>query len=119
MPTAKSASARSAGAEQHAEQTPTWNAERLDELSARVDALEERVTGVLSGKSAEISQEEKDRRTLSRRPNSYPEAVEYEAAQKRQAERDKGQPKGEESEDPETASPSSPPSSQPFQPAGA
>lgn len=61
----------------------------VSELEVRVAELERRVGGMLSGQVAEISQEERDRRTLSRRPNSYAEAVEFEAAQARQAERDK------------------------------
>ena len=72
-----------------AEQAPEWNAERLDDLLERVERLERSNEAMLSGKVAEISQEERDRRTLSRRPNSFPEAVEFEAARMRQAERDK------------------------------
>lgn len=71
------------------EKTPEWNAERLDDLLARVERLEKSLYSLMTGRVAEISQEEKDRRTLSRLPNSYQEAVEHEAAQKRQAERDK------------------------------
>ena len=91
----------------------------LEDLSRRVAELERRVEGVLSGKVAEVSQEERDRMILSRRPNSYPEAVEFEAAQKRQAERDKDRPAGArvENEDPATAQPSTPPSTQPPVPA--
>lgn len=62
---------------------------RLDDLIARVDRLEQRVEGVMASKVAEISQEDKDKRTLARRPNTYQEAVEFEAAQKRQDARDK------------------------------
>jgi hypothetical protein len=62
--------------------------EQISALSERLDRVEQALTGILTGKVAEISQEEKDRQTLSRRPNSYPEAVEYKAAQERQAERD-------------------------------
>lgn len=67
----------------------------LEDLSRRVAELERRVGGMLTGQAAEISQEERDRQILSRRPNSYAEAVAYEAAQKRQAERDEKAPKGE------------------------
>lgn len=65
---------------------------RVDDLLQRVERLEKAYEGMLSGKVAEISQEERDRITLSRRPNSYQEAVEFEAAQKRQAERDRERP---------------------------
>lgn len=96
------------------EKAPEWNAERLDDLLRRIELLERTNEAMLSGKVAEISQEERDRRILSRRPNSYPEAVEYEAARLRQAERDENRPDGEkdEAEDPAKAQPSTPPSSQ-------
>lgn len=61
---------------------------RVDDLIARVERLEESLAGVLTGKVAELSQEEKDRQTLAKRPNSYPEAVEFKAAQERQTERE-------------------------------
>jgi hypothetical protein len=87
----------------------------LEDLSRRVAELERRVEGVLSGRVAEVSQEERDRLILARRPNNYPEAVEFEAARARQAERDEKRPKGErdEVEDPAKAQPSTPPSNQP------
>jgi len=58
------------------------------DLEPRVARLEKALQGLLSGKVAEISQEEKDRRTLASLPNSFPQAVEYEAAKRRQADRD-------------------------------
>lgn len=78
MPTAKSAAP-----------APLTAIEELAALTERVERLEAAYEGMLSGKVAEISQEERDRITLSRRPNSYPEAVEFEAAQERQAARNK------------------------------
>jgi hypothetical protein len=86
MPTpAKNQPAPPPPADPAAEVAPTG----LEDLSRRVAALERQVGGMLTGQVAEISQEERDRQTLSRRPNSYPEAVEYEAAQRRQEERDR------------------------------
>lgn len=73
---------------------------RMEDLTARVEHLESVIDRMVTGKVAEISQEERDRRTLSRLPNSFPEAVEYEAAQKRQTARD------EAGKTPEPAAPS-------------
>lgn len=87
MATTKAAAAQPPAA--NAESPTEWSAERLDALEERVTRLEEVNSAMLTGKVAEISQADKDRETLSRRPNSYAEAVEYEAARKRQEERDK------------------------------
>lgn len=104
MAASKSATTKSAATE-----TP----DRYEGLEARVTRLEAAYEAMLGGRVAEISQEERDRITLSRRPNSYPEAVEWEAARERQAERDRERGEQPEEVDAAEAQPSTPPSPNP------
>lgn len=63
--------------------------ERLAEIEARLDWIEGNTPGLPKRETAEADQEARDNEILSRRPNTYEEAVAFEAAQKRRAERRK------------------------------
>lgn len=57
--------------------------DRLAEIEARLAWIEENTPGLPSRDTAEADQEARDNEILSRRPNTYEEAVAFEAAQKR------------------------------------
>lgn len=85
----------------------------MKELEAQLSTLTDRVTwleqqsGVSTPEEKAADQERQDQDTLSRHPASYAEAVEFKAAQRRQAARD-GNP---ESDDEASLTPETPPES--------
>lgn len=74
-------------ADKPAETKPPTVEERLAEIEARLDWIEANTPGLPARETAEADQIARDDEILSRRPNSYEEAVAFEAAQKRRDER--------------------------------
>lgn len=74
-------------ADKSVEARPPSTDERLAEIEARLDWIEGNTPGLPKRENAEADQEERDNEILSRRPNSYEEAVAFQAALDRRDER--------------------------------
>jgi hypothetical protein len=84
-------------ADKPVEAKPKTAEERLAELEVRVAWIEDNTPGLPKRETAEADQEARDNEILSRQPNSYEEAVAFEAALERRKARRK--PDGEETKD--------------------
>lgn len=70
-----------------ATEKPQSTEDRLTEIEARLAWIEANTPGLPARETAEADQVARDDEILSRRPNTYEEAVAFEAAQQRRDER--------------------------------
>lgn len=76
-------------ADKPAQDKPKTADDRLAEIEARLDWIEANTPGLPKRETAEADQEARDAEILSRRPNTYEEAVAFQAALDRRDERRK------------------------------
>lgn len=75
---------------------PRSSEDRLSEIEARLSWIEENTPGLPRRETAEADQETRDNEILSRRPNSYPEAVAFKEAEERRDRRRKASQRDDE-----------------------